>query len=134
MITKKKIPKHIAITMEGNGRWAKKQGKARIFGHKNGIKAVRETIEYALEIGIPYLTLYAFSAENWKRPKKEIEALMSLLVDSINNETPKLMKNEIKLLTIGDTGKLPWQLKVNWKNYYKNKRKFKANTYPCVKL
>ncbi len=107
MITKKKIPKHIAITMDGNGRWAKKQGKARIFGHKNGIKAVRETIEYAIEIGIPYLTLYAFSSENWKRPKKEIGALMNLLVASINNETPKLMKNEIKLLTIGDTRKLP---------------------------
>ena len=107
MITKKEIPKHIAIIMDGNGRWAKKQGKARIFGHKNGIKAVRETIEYAVEIGIPYLTLYAFSSENWNRPKKEIEALMNLLVASINNETPKLMKNEIKLLTIGDTEKLP---------------------------
>ena len=107
MITKKEIPKHIAITMDGNGRWAKKQGKARIFGHKNGIKAVRETIEYAVEIGIPYLTLYAFSSENWNRPKKEIEALMNLLVASISNETPKLMKNEIKLLTIGDTEKLP---------------------------
>ena len=107
MITKRNLPQHIAITMDGNGRWAKKQGKARIFGHKNGIKAVRETIESAVEIGIPYLTLYAFSSENWKRPKKEIEALMNLLVASINNETPRLMKNGIKLLTIGNTEKLP---------------------------
>ena len=107
MINKENLPRHIAITMDGNGRWAKQKGKSRIFGHKNGIKAVRETIETAIEIGIEYLTLYAFSEENWKRPKKEIQALMTLLVASINNETTRLMKHGIKLITIGDTEKLP---------------------------
>ena len=107
MINKENLPRHIAITMDGNGRWAKQKGKSRIFGHKNGIKAVRETIETAIEIGIEYLTLYAFSEENWKRPKKEIQALMTLLVASINNETTRLMKHGIKLITIGETEKLP---------------------------
>ncbi|MEZ7928965.1 MAG: isoprenyl transferase, partial [Flavobacteriales bacterium] len=100
-------PKHIAITMDGNGRWAKSKGKLRIFGHKNGVKAVRDTVEGAAEIGIEYLTLYAFSSENWNRPEKEVNALMTLLVSAINKETKTLMDNNIRLSTIGDINKLP---------------------------
>ena len=101
------LPKHIAITMDGNGRWAKSKGKLRIFGHKNGVKAVRDTVEGAAEIGIKYLTLYAFSSENWNRPEKEVNALMTLLVSAINKETKTLMYNNIRLSTIGDINKLP---------------------------
>lgn len=101
------LPKHIAITMDGNGRWAKTKGKFRIFGHKSGVKAVRDTVEGASEIGIDYLTLYAFSTENWNRPKKEVDALMSLLVSTINKETKTLMDNNIKLAAIGDLTSLP---------------------------
>ena len=106
-IDKNKLPKHIAITMDGNGRWAKSKGKLRIFGHKNGVKAVRDTVEGAAEIGIKYLTLYAFSSENWNRPEKEVNALMTLLVSAINKETKTLMDNNIRLSTIGDVNKLP---------------------------
>ena len=101
------LPKHIAITMDGNGRWAKSKGKLRIFGHKNGVKSVRDTVEGAAEIGIEYLTLYAFSSENWNRPEKEVNALMTLLVSAINKETKTLMDNNIRLSTIGDINKLP---------------------------
>ena len=101
------LPKHIAITMDGNGRWAKSKGKLRIFGHKNGVKAVRDTVEGAAEIGIEYLTLYAFSSENWNRPEKEVNALMTLLVSAINKETKTLMDNNIRLSSIGDINKLP---------------------------
>jgi len=101
------LPKHIAITMDGNGRWAKSKGKLRIFGHKNGVKAVRDTVEGAAEIGIEYLTLYAFSSENWNRPEKEVNALMTLLVSAVNKETKTLMDNNIRLSTIGDINKLP---------------------------
>jgi undecaprenyl diphosphate synthase len=101
------LPKHIAITMDGNGRWAKSKGKLRVFGHKNGVKAVRDTVEGAAEIGIEYLTLYAFSSENWNRPEKEVNALMTLLVSAINKETKTLMDNNIQLSTIGDINKLP---------------------------
>jgi undecaprenyl diphosphate synthase len=101
------LPKHIAITMDGNGRWAKSKGKLRIFGHKNGVKAVRDTVEGAAKIGIEYLTLYAFSSENWNRPEKEVNALMTLLVSAINKETKTLMDNNIRLSTIGDINKLP---------------------------
>ena len=101
------LPKHIAITMDGNGRWAKSKGKLRLFGHKNGVKAVRDTVEGAAEIGIEYLTLYAFSSENWNRPKKEVNALMTLLVSAINKETKTLMDNNIQLSTIGEINKLP---------------------------
>jgi len=101
-----KLPVHVAVIMDGNGRWAKNRGNTRIFGHKNGVNAVRETVEAAAELGIKYLTLYAFSTENWNRPKKEIDALMSLLVSSINNEVPTLLKNNISLITIGDISKL----------------------------
>jgi undecaprenyl diphosphate synthase len=101
------LPKHIAITMDGNGRWAKSKGQLRIFGHKNGVKAVRDTVEGAAEIGIEYLTLYAFSSENWSRPEKEVNALMTLLVSAINKEKKTLMDNNIRLSTIGDINKLP---------------------------
>lgn len=106
-INKNKLPQHIAIIMDGNGRWAKQKGNKRIFGHQNGVKAVRDTVEGAAELGIGYLTLYAFSTENWNRPRTEIDALMSLLIASINKETKNLMENNIRLLTIGDTNSLP---------------------------
>jgi undecaprenyl diphosphate synthase len=102
-----KLPQHIAIIMDGNGRWAKGKGKYRIFGHKNGVNAVREAAEGAAEIGVKFLTLYAFSTENWGRPQKEIQALMELLVDTIEKEMPTLMKNNIKLATIGNLADLP---------------------------
>jgi len=101
------LPKHIAITMDGNGRWAKNKGKLRVFGHKNGVKAVRDTVEGAAEIGIQHLTLYAFSTENWSRPEKEVNALMTLLVSAINKEKKTLMDNDIRLSAIGDINKLP---------------------------
>ncbi len=105
------LPKHIAITMDGNGRWAKSKGKLRVFGHKNGVTAVRDTVEAAAEIGIRFLTLYAFSTENWDRPKSEVNALMTLLVSAINKETKTLMGNNIKLSTIGATDSLPSKAK-----------------------
>jgi undecaprenyl diphosphate synthase len=106
-INPEKLPQHVAIIMDGNGRWAKQKGKLRIFGHQNGVTAVRDTAEAAAEIGVKYLTLYAFSTENWNRPKIEVEALMTLLVATINKETTTLLKNDIKLETIGDTESLP---------------------------
>ena len=106
-LDKKNLPKHIAITMDGNGRWAKAKGKNRIFGHKNGVTAVRETVESAVENNIEFLTLYAFSTENWLRPKLEVNSLMNLLVSSIINETKTLMNNDIKLMAIGDINKIP---------------------------
>ncbi len=96
------LPLHIAIIMDGNGRWAKQRGKMRIFGHENGVKSVRETVEAAAELGVKYLTLYAFSTENWKRPQPEIRALMRLLVGALNKETKTLKKNNIRLSAIGD--------------------------------
>lgn len=93
--------------MDGNGRWAKKRGFLRIFGHENGVKAVRESCEACAELGVKYLTLYAFSTENWNRPQDEINALMTLLVKTIKAETETLIKNNIRLKTIGDFEKLP---------------------------
>ena len=107
MIDRARLPQHIAIIMDGNGRWAKEQGKLRVFGHKNGVTAVRDTVEGAVEIGVKYLTLYAFSTENWNRPKLEVSALMELLVNTINKETKTLMDNGVRLNAIGDLGKLP---------------------------
>lgn len=101
------IPKHIAVIMDGNGRWAKEKGKSRIFGHRNALKAVRETIEGSAECGVEYLTLYAFSSENWNRPKFEISALMELLVSSIKKELKTLNKNKIRLMVIGEIDNLP---------------------------
>ena len=107
IINKINIPKHIAITMDGNGRWAKERGKKRVFGHNQGVKSVRDTIEGAVEYGVEFLTLFAFSTENWKRPKAEVNALMTLLIKAINNETRDLIKNNISLKTIGDISQLP---------------------------
>jgi undecaprenyl diphosphate synthase len=107
LIDKTHIPQHIAVIMDGNGRWAKDKGMARIFGHKNAIQAVREISEGSGEIGVKYLTLYAFSTENWNRPTAEIEALMLLLVQAIKDELPTLMKNNVKLYSIGNTSTLP---------------------------
>ena len=107
LINTSKLPKHIAIIMDGNGRWAKEHGKARIFGHKHGVKSVRDVVEGAGEIGLEYLTLYAFSTENWNRPKVEVAALMQLLVSTISNEVSELNKNNVRLLTIGDINSLP---------------------------
>lgn len=102
-----RIPRHVAIIMDGNGRWAKQQGHMRIFGHKHGVNAVRNTLEFAAEVGIEFVTLYAFSTENWNRPEREINALMQLLVDTIEKELPNLMKNNIRLKTIGNISQLP---------------------------
>ena len=102
-----RLPEHIAIIMDGNGRWAKEKGQARVFGHKNGVESVRAVTEAAAETGIKYLTLYAFSTENWGRPADEVNALMELLVDAIEKETPTLQKNNVRLLTIGDINRLP---------------------------
>jgi undecaprenyl diphosphate synthase len=113
MINRKKLPNHIAIIMDGNGRWAKKRGNKRIFGHQNAIKAVRETVEAAAELGVKYLTLYAFSTENWNRPRSEVDALMSLLVTTLHEETKTLTKNNIRLLAIGNLENLPRQVKNN---------------------
>lgn len=106
-IDRNKLPHHIAVIMDGNGRWAKGQGGIRIFGHRSAIKAVRETTECAAELGVDFLTLYAFSTENWNRPKAEVEALMTLLVDTIHGETPTLQKNNIRLNAIGNLEALP---------------------------
>jgi undecaprenyl diphosphate synthase len=102
-----RLPKHIAIIMDGNGRWAQMHGMARVFGHQSGVKSVREVTEAAAEIGIEYLTLYAFSTENWNRPNDEVNALMSLLVKTIQAELPTLNKNKIRLQCIGDIETLP---------------------------
>jgi undecaprenyl diphosphate synthase len=102
-----RIPEHVAIIMDGNGRWAKKQGHLRIFGHKHGVSAVRNAVEFAGKVGIKYLTLYTFSTENWNRPKTEINALMQLLVDTIQKELPSLMKNGVKVKTLGNMDDLP---------------------------
>jgi undecaprenyl diphosphate synthase len=101
------LPKHVAIIMDGNGRWAAERGYDRIFGHQNGVTSVREITEAAAETGIEYLTLYAFSTENWSRPQLEVDALMELLVDTIEKETPTLNKNNVRLLAIGDIKRLP---------------------------
>ncbi|WP_421918216.1 isoprenyl transferase [Marinifilum sp.] len=110
-IIKEKLPSHLAIIMDGNGRWAKMRGEHRIVGHQNGVEAVRQTVEGAAELGISYLTLYAFSTENWKRPKNEVLGLMSLLVEAMENETPTLMKNNVRLMAIGDLNSLPNEVK-----------------------
>lgn len=101
------LPKHIAIIMDGNGRWAKKRGMQRILGHRNGIKAVSNTVETIAEMGIDYLTLFAFSSENWNRPKEEINLLMKLLVASLHNEFEKLQENNIRLQAVGNLFSLP---------------------------
>jgi len=106
-LDKEKIPEHVAIIMDGNGRWAERHGKARFFGHERGVDSVRIVLKAAGEIGIKYLTLYAFSTENWNRPKKEVDALMELLVHAIEIETEELNKNNVRLSVIGDINSMP---------------------------
>lgn len=101
------LPKHLAIIMDGNGRWAKEKGKHRVFGHENGVKTVKSTVEHCAKIGIDYLTLYTFSTENWNRPKLEVETLMRLLVSSLRKELKSFNKNNIRLNTIGNISALP---------------------------
>ena len=110
-IAESNIPSHIAVIMDGNGRWAQKQGVKRIFGHQNAIEAVRSVTEGSAELGVDYLTLYAFSTENWDRPKYEVDGLMSLLVSTIKDELPTLQENNIQLATIGETEALPEKAK-----------------------
>jgi undecaprenyl diphosphate synthase len=102
-----RLPKHIAIIMDGNGRWAKGQGQDRLFGHYHGVESVRNVVEACAELGVGYLTLYAFSTENWERPVQEVSGLMELLVDTIRKEIPTLNKNNIRLHVIGNTQMLP---------------------------
>lgn len=112
MITEKdidpcKLPAHVAVIMDGNGRWAKKRGFMRVLGHRKGVDAVRRTIEASRKMGIKYLTLYAFSDENWQRPRVEVEALMDLLMSNLKAELPSFMKNGIRLNSIGEVSRLP---------------------------
>jgi undecaprenyl diphosphate synthase len=107
LIDKQKLPKHVAIIMDGNGRWAKERGKDRLFGHQHGVISVREVVEGCVEIGVQYLTLYAFSTENWNRPQSEVNGLMELLVTTIRKEADSLNKNGVRLHVIGDFTTLP---------------------------
>jgi undecaprenyl diphosphate synthase len=102
-----RVPKHIAIIMDGNGRWAKQQGENRIYGHYEGVNSVRDVVEAAGEVGVKFITLYAFSTENWNRPKEEVDALMELLVSTISAETPELNKKNVRLQAIGNLSSLP---------------------------
>lgn len=106
-IDKNRLPRHIAIIMDGNGRWAQEKGQDRLYGHFHGVESVRNIVEGAAELGIQYLTLYAFSTENWDRPAAEVDGLMTLLVETIRKEVPVLNKNNIRLHMIGDKGMLP---------------------------
>ena len=102
-----RIPRHVAIIMDGNGRWAKQHGHERSFGHENGVSTVRQVTEIASEVGVEYLTLYTFSTENWNRPQEEVDALMNLIVVSIEQQTPDLIKNNVRLTAIGDMSRMP---------------------------
>ncbi len=124
-IDNSKLPRHIAVIMDGNGRWAKQHGRPRVFGHRNGVKAVRETTEAAAELGVEYLTLYAFSTENWKRPQIEVNALMTLLVETLKSELKTLTENNIRLQAIGDLSKLPAR---NYKTLMETIENTKNNT------
>ena len=106
-INLEKVPRHIAIIMDGNGRWAKQKGQIRLFGHTNGVEAVRNVLKACVEVGVKHLTLYAFSTENWNRPKEEVDGLMDLLVQTIANEVEELNENDVRLKSIGDTDNLP---------------------------
>ena len=122
MIDYNDLPNHLAIIMDGNGRWASDKGKKRIFGHRNGVKAVQKVVEEAAELKIKHLTLFAFSTENWKRPREEIGVLMKLLVSSLKSEFEKLLKNRIKLNVIGNIHQLP-KIVQNELNYVIKKTK-----------
>lgn len=112
----KKCPEHIAIIMDGNGRWARRQGEARLFGHSSGIEAVREALKGCQELNVKFLTLYAFSTENWNRPKKEVDGLMNLMVQTISNEIAEIDGNNIRLRSIGDRTKLPESCRMELNN------------------
>ena len=122
MIDYNDLPNHLAIIMDGNGRWASDKGEKRIFGHRNGVKAVQKVVEEAAELKIKHLTLFAFSTENWKRPREEIGVLMKLLVSSLKSEFEKLLKNRIKLNVIGNIDQLP-KIVQDELNYVINKTK-----------
>jgi undecaprenyl diphosphate synthase len=130
-IDKTKLPKHIAVIMDGNGRWAKQKGKRRIFGHQNGIKSVKQVVEAAAEIGIKNLTLYAFSTENWRRPKTEVQTLMKLLVASLKKELKTLNNNNIQLNAIGNTQTLPEKV---CEELHEVMEKTKQNTHMMLTL
>lgn len=130
-IDKTNIPLHVAVVMDGNGRWAKQRGKIRIFGHTNAVTAVRDTIEVAAELGVKYLTLYAFSTENWNRPEDEVNSLMSLLVSTLGKEIERLHKNNIRLNTIGDFNSLPEKVQ---KDLTKAKKLTENNTHMTVNI
>jgi len=120
-----RIPQHVAIIMDGNGRWAKQHGQERSFGHESGVATVRQVTEVASEMGVKYLTLYTFSTENWNRPKDEVDALMNLVVVSIEQQTPDLIKNNVRLTMIGDIDRMP--------EYAANRlRKCMADTSVCT--
>lgn len=123
-LDKTNIPKHVAVIMDGNGRWAKSKGMPRVLGHREGVKRVRELTEVCAKIGIKYLTLYAFSTENWSRPAYEVNALMTLLVSTIDKELKTLMKNNVRLETIGDIENLPEK---SYKSLLKGKEMTKDN-------
>lgn len=110
MVDKNKIPTHIAVIMDGNGRWAARRGDARVLGHKKGVDAVKRIVDEASSMGVRYLTLYTFSVENWKRPKEEIKALMSILITAFNSEIERLKTNNIRILVIGDIDSLPYDV------------------------
>lgn len=110
-IDSSRLPKHVAVIMDGNGRWARRRGKERVYGHHQGVKAVRKVIEVAAETGIKYLTLYAFSTENWRRPDDEVSALMDLMISALTNETQSLLNNNIKLTVIGDSNRFSRELR-----------------------
>ena len=112
-ITRDRLPRHVAMIMDGNGRWAQKKGGERLFGHRNGVESVRQVVEAAGELGVEYLTLYAFSTENWNRPRTEIDGLMTLLTNTIANETKKLNENKVRLLVIGNIADLPRSVQKN---------------------
>lgn len=112
-IDQSRIPVHVAIIMDGNGRWAKMRGEDRIFGHREGVASVRQTVETAGKIGVKYLTLYTFSTENWNRPQQEINALMDLLVSAVKKETAELIEKNVRLLTIGDIDRIPYETRKN---------------------
>lgn len=113
-INKDKMPKHIAIIMDGNGRWAKKQGKDRIFGHQHGVDSVDKVTEAAAELGIEYLTLYAFSTENWNRPQQEVDALMEILSEALRTHIEKISKNNVRLMMIGDMKRMTEKTQKNF--------------------
>lgn len=124
-ITSTVLPEHIAIIMDGNGRWAEQQGLERIYGHKQGVDTVKRIVEASGEIGLKYLTLYTFSIENWNRPKAEVDALMGLMVDAIIRETAELMRQKVRVKVIGNTGDLPAEV---WKKMEELIQETSANT------